>query len=478
MGKRKKNIKKYSTKVTAQKVKRTPVKAKDQSAEELFAARNAAFGASLTAGGITNPLSGAGTIVDKGESYFYLPTRITTRTELEILYIQSWAARSFIDIPIDDMFIRGRDLTHPDKGVITAFQEAGEEFKLVDRFSRAMKAGRLYGTGIMVIMTREAPPDKPLRLDRMRKGDLSSVLVLDRFDCSVLRKDPDPYSNTYGEAETYQINLTSGGSMAVHASRVFRFDGRSSLSMTGWYNYEQDWGVSEIIAAITEIHSDGGLAKGCSHLAQEASIPIVKIKDFEDALKSQGGQNDAMSLTEYAQTVNQFKSIYRTVFMDSEGDMSRLNVSFAGLPELMDKQARRLAACAMIPATRFWGQSPVGMNATGDSDMANYAIMVKAMQESKLRHNLKRMDLIMARHLGIDSTPDFDFPSLVDISDIDQSAAFLSKSTAVSNMMMSNLIDEDEGRAIMSKDPLVGELGKRQISFQNRIPEGDTGAVI
>ena len=57
-------------------------------------------------GGFTNMQSGLGTDLDKSEHSFFFPTRIYWRTPLEILRVQSWAARKLIEMPIDDMLCR------------------------------------------------------------------------------------------------------------------------------------------------------------------------------------------------------------------------------------------------------------------------------------------------------------------------------------------------------------------------------------
>ena len=72
---------------------------------ELYRGR-ARGGLALTGGGYANPWTGAGGLADKSEGGFFTPTRLHNRAHLETLYVQSWAARNFIDIPVDDMPIR------------------------------------------------------------------------------------------------------------------------------------------------------------------------------------------------------------------------------------------------------------------------------------------------------------------------------------------------------------------------------------
>ena len=55
-----------------------------------------------------------------------------------------------------------------------------------------------------------------------------------------------------------------------------------------------------------------------------------------------------------------------------------------------------MAGAAEIPATRLFGRSPQGMNATGESDLRNYYDMIAQMQERLLRPALEKLVPVMA----------------------------------------------------------------------------------
>ncbi len=210
-----------------------------------FLVRNAGpayggWGGGLTHGEIVNPISGMGLSGDKSEVSFFTPTRLHSRHELEVIYVQSWAARKFIDIPIDDLFINPRlFVSEGGDRAAEAMREAEDRHEALPRLARAMKAGRLYGTGLLVMVTREANLSEPLMLERVRPGDLLNLLPLDRYDASVFERDDDPYSPTYGQALRYFLTPSRGVGFHVHASRVLRFDGLSPLSADSYTIYDR-----------------------------------------------------------------------------------------------------------------------------------------------------------------------------------------------------------------------------------------------
>ena len=416
----------------------------------------------LMGGGIVNPLTGMGLSADKSEHSFFTPTRVHWRGELEVLRVQSWAARKYIEIPVDDMFIRWREWQKGEgqgvEAAVEAMEEAESRHQVESNLSQAMKAARLFGTGLLVMVTKDGDPTTPLDPKRIRQGDLVNLLVFDRFDATLWDRDDDVMSPTYGLPLGYDLHPSRGLGFRVHHSRVLRFDGISSLSTDGWTIYDRDWGVSEIVPAILSILQDQSVATGAAHLSQEASIPVLAVDGLREALAGGARDPNEPSAEEIGNQINQFKSIYRLLLMDKTETFERVSVSWAGMADIMDRFNRRLAATAGIPATRFWGASPVGMNATGDSDMVNYAHHVAAMRSKLVTDPLARLDEVLMRDAGVLELPEYTWPSLIDMSDTELAEIAERKSTIVKTLIENGVITEDEGRAMLDGDPIIGEL--------------------
>ena len=82
-----------------------------------------------------------GTAVDKAKSSFFKPTRYYWRGPLEILYVQSAAARKFANIPIDDAFLRWHRWEGDDSFAAENMKENELKHLVPDKLSEALKAG-------------------------------------------------------------------------------------------------------------------------------------------------------------------------------------------------------------------------------------------------------------------------------------------------------------------------------------------------
>lgn len=419
-------------------------------------------------GGFVNPISGTGTSIDKNSISFFSPTKLTSKNFNEVIYVESWAAGKFIDIPVDDMFMKWRTFCDMENSDIMRVERAETEFGIKSKLSKAIKASRLHGTGLFVILTKDAIPEKPLNVNRMMPGDLSNIITVDRFDANVVSKNNNPFSKNYGKPIFYNITLKMGGSFVVHHSRVIRFDGITSFSDNSWQSYDQDWGVSSLIPVITEIYQDSNVSKGAASLVNEASIAVQKIEGFEDALS---GAGDEMSIQDRMSQTSILRSIFRTIFMDSEDSFERHAVNFSGLPELMDRNAVRLAAAADIPETRFWSKSLTGLQSTGDGEARNYAMKVESDQNNKLPEPLRKIDAVLQKHLGLSENINYEFPSILDLSEKDKVEVASKKALFVVPLVTAGIIDEDEGRAILDGDDIIGQLDAYDLALEGGVDD-------
>lgn len=436
-------------------------------------------------GGLMNPTTGAGVQgTDKlAASYFY-PSNYHP-IQLEVMYGESWAARKFINIPVDDMWVRGRNWGGPSETDVEKMQAEERRLRSRRQIRKAMKAARLFGSSMMVMMQKGALMEQPLDENSVRQGDLVALPVFHRYQCTIAARKSDPYSPDYGMPELYRVTPTiakeailaatrgtamsapysiSGisdpGEIIVHASRVLRFDGITPLTSEGWEGpYERDWGLSELAAVLEVIQQEITIAQATAQQVQEADIETIGIEGWRDIITGQTGP-DEPTIEEIASQHAMEVSVFRTRYKDVTDTYDRSPINFAARPQLINSFHQRLAAAAGIPATRFLSQSPAGMNATGDSDMKNYAIMVKANQESQLTEPLEgQLDPVMARSAGLQKPPEYEWVPLMELSDQDMATVSKLKAEALGLVYDRSAITEDEMRDALDGDWLFGELG-------------------
>ena len=415
-----------------------------------------------------NAGTGLGTPSDKSYGAAFQPI-LMDRSALEILHRYSWAARKAIDIPVDDAWVRGRRFTGDDEGAIAAMDEAVDDLNSDSAVAEAMRAGRIFGSALLIIVPTSGSIEGPMYPAKIKEGGVANLYIVEHYQVEIYTMQTDRRKPGFGRPYQYKVQPRWGEpEWIVHKDWVLRFDGRRSPLSEGWVvgPERRDWGMSELVTIVNEVHRDEANHVGIAHLIQEASIFVMKMAGFKDAIKGRQDKGEP-TIQELASETNMAKSMYRTMFVDREDEAERVNPSFGGLPDLVDRLADRIAAAADIPRTRFFGVSPAGMNATGDSDAQNYAIHVKSNQKKHLTKPLKKLDKVLQAHAGIpekksdeSDTFEYEWIPLMDLSDADKAEATKSLTESVVAAYAGGLIDEDEARERLSQDEFWGELGE------------------
>ena len=357
------------------------------------------------------------------------------------------------------------------EGSAELMAEAEQRHQITERLRMAMRSARAYGTSLMVLVTKEAPLEEPLVVERIRPGDLTAIRVFDRYDADVRNRENNMEEAGYGTPPSYHLSPTWGAAREIHSSRVLRFDAITPLTDSSWYNYESDWGVSEFVPVILPLIQDQSLASAIAHMSQEASIPVLGVSDLRELMAGTAGTHETTA-AQIGSDINQIKSVFHMMMIDKDReDFSRVAIQFGGLANLMDRFALRVAAAGDIPATRFMGQSPVGMNATGDGDMRNYIMMVEANRENQLAENLPRLDEVLARDAGLEEVPDYEWLSLLEMSDKEKAEAAKVKVDTLSIALNDNVISEVEYRRQLDGDDIFGLLPEEDLPEEELIPE-------
>jgi len=144
----------------------------------------------------------------------------------------------------------------------------------------------------------------------------------------------------------------------------------------------------------------------------------------------------------------------------NRGDEIRnFQYNFAGLKDIYDSMCLDLSGAAHIPATKLFGRSPAGMNATGESDLKNYYDYVDGLRESKLRPVLERLlpVLLMSAWGEVPADVDIQFPPLWTPTAREVADIAKAKTETVINAFQAGLMDRSEAMQELKK--LSDEIG-------------------
>ncbi len=372
--------------------------------------------------GLENLIAQLGTAQDKRNAGKFVNNKQLSlggnREELDALYQTDWLSAKLVDIIPNDMTREWRTFDgdiEPEQ--VTILEEEENRIDLVGNFNFANKWARLYGTAFIIMAVDDGQtPDKPLNLNRIKKGGLQHIKVIDRhrmFHQGTIITDP--FNPNFGLPEFYTPTETS---IRIHHSRVLRFDGvMLPFDLFRRNNYNGNSILDRIYESILNFNT---AVNSAASMIYETNVDIIQMKNLMQHLQTAEGET---LVRKRITLMNQLKSFNNALILDSEENFQTKNNTFAGLPDLIDRFSQILSAAGDVPATRLLGSSASGLNATGEGDLKNYYDNVSSMQEKDYKPKLDYFDHIMAASLGMgfESDLSYEFNSLFQLSDTEQS---------------------------------------------------------
>ncbi len=334
------------------------------------------------------------------------------------LYRSDDMAGRIVDALPDECFRKGFAISVADDvDAAEAVDDALYAIETAEAFTQAHKFARAYGgAGIFIGANDGQAADMPLDEENIKSIDF--LLPLDTFEL-VTNNYYYGVDSKYGTPQTYRFNrfgtlmpstpigalhqLLSGGlstAMAapganwdpipvVHESRILRFKGVfvnriQTREQRGWYD--------SIFVRCENVLRDFDLTwSSAGLLMQDFAQAIVKMKGASALIASMG----PTALGELARRVAMGRSTARDLVLDADDTYERVTTPVTGLPELLAAFARRLAAAADMPVTRLMGESPAGLNATGDQDADWWSDKVANAQNDIHHRPLQRLTKLL-----------------------------------------------------------------------------------
>tara|TARA_R100000687_G_scaffold83707_1_gene89644 strand:+ start:10781 stop:12172 length:1392 start_codon:yes stop_codon:yes gene_type:complete len=345
---------------------------------------------------LTNLVANLGTSRDKAYHSTYAAP-VVTDLDLVNAYRGAWLPRKIVDIPALDSCRKWREW-QADKDQIAKIEALEKRLKVKKKTLEAMTKARLYGGAAIYIGTNDADPSKPVT-DNTK---IKHLTVLTRLRLTAGEMDINPDSPYYGLPAYYTLANTA---VRVHPSRVVRFIGAPmpddedtpSIAANQW-----GWGDSVLTAIFDAIRQADGTTANIASLVFEAKVDVIKIPDFMAGLTDPAYERLVLERLTLAATA---KGINGALLLDKEEEYEQKNASFSNLNDILMSFMQLVSGAADIPVTRLLGQSPGGLQASGDSDMRNYYDRVSAIQELEIQPALETLDNLIVRN-ALGNRPD------------------------------------------------------------------------
>lgn len=350
--------------------------------------------------GWQNPMTGFGTSRDKTTFNRYTGGYILRDDELSMLYHGDDLAALVVDIVPDEMLREGFSIDAGDAGVNADIAEQVESLGIVEKLADAIRWGRLYGGGALLLGADDGrSAATPLMAERAQA--LSYLYVFDKrylYPLTWYRAAGHP---KLGMPETYMVTAT--GSYAeqpvsiVHESRLVLFGGATTGLQESQSNSSWDYSVLQRVNKVLGDFNIGWNAAAV--LLQDGNQAVFKMAGLADAIAA--GQGDA--LKKRLTAMDEARSIVNAIVVDAGGNaedqteesFERKVFPMTGIPETLDRFCLRFAAAARVPVTLLMGQSPAGMNATGQSDFQGFYNRLGGQQRLRLAPKIQRIARVL-----------------------------------------------------------------------------------
>jgi len=264
--------------------------------------------------------------------------------------------------------------------------------------ARAARLARIFGGALIVIGAADGGAEGPLEgapgLRWIRAYGADRVTAEGVVDLDT--------------AERFRVTRRDGRSVVVHRSRAIVVrgeeatdDGRAARG--GW-----DVPILEIVyEALTDLNA---AFKASGSLMQRASEGVLTMKHLLESLAVDKDLVEAR-----AEALRLGRSVASVMLLEEGETYTNVSASFAGIPEVLDRVMSRLSADTGIPVQILFGESPGGLNATGEAPRGSWDETVAAWRAEVI-------DPIVRRLLEVDGAGEIDhaWPSMREPSDLER----------------------------------------------------------
>ncbi len=343
-----------------------------------------------------NAYTGLGTSRDKRTSTVFSANDILGDDYLDMLYHEDGMAARACDTVPEEMLRRGFEIKSDDvdAGVLEEISDSLEELEVLKQFTDGATWARVFGGCLIYIGTNDTVNLEGLS-EPLQEESISSINclhVVDKRHAEPLKWYSDPNEKNFGQPETYMVTFASDGGgvatplMEIHETRMIRFDG---LRASKRYRQQNSgWGLSLIQRMNQVLSQYGETFDSLANLMTDANQGIFRMKNLIDALAA----NETSLIETRVAAMDMFRSDLRAIVLDADDEsFERQNFNWSGIKDPYEIMMLHLSAIARVPVTILMGQSPAGMDATGESDLRWFFDMTESQRNNYMTPKIRQL---------------------------------------------------------------------------------------
>lgn len=368
------------------------------------------------------------------------------RTLLEWIHRGSWIGGLAIDIVADDMTRAGIEFeTEMPPESSEKLSQAATAMGIWSALAEGVQWGRLYGGSIVVALIDGHDMRQPLRLETIGPRSFRGLFTLDRWmvtpSLEDLVTDMGPHLGL-PRYYTVQANAPALRGQTIHHSRiVMRHVGVKLPYQQALM--EQLWGLSVIERLYDRLTSFDSASAGASQLVFKAYLRTLKMKGMREVVAQGGVALDG--LVKYVNMMRQYQGIEGITMVDAEDEFeAQAHGAFSGLSDVLQQFGQQISGALQIPLVRLFGQSPAGLNSSGDSDLRTYYDGINQQQQRTMHEGVTLTYKMLARSRGIEIPDNFAiaFRSLWQLQDTEKVDVAKGTAEAVGSAYDSGLLSQ------------------------------------
>ena len=242
--------------------------------------------------------------------------------------------------------------------------EEGDFDAIID----CIRWGRLYGGGVIIANT-DQDASTPLDKENLH-GQRLKFIASNRWQCTANGIAPQIaekfiFTDNFADNEEKFLKYQNTN-QEIDKSRVGLFRGNEAPYLTK--TILQGWNASIFEGILEPIENLLGGFNVTLELLSEAKIDIFKIANLASTLGSPQGERLIRKRLEIATANKNYKS---SLAMDTEDDYQQKQMSFSGIPQLLEQLMYIFCGYLRYPVSKLFGRGANGFS-SGEDDLENY----------------------------------------------------------------------------------------------------------